>query len=62
MVGGAHPTGLTLRDLERGSWSSRGEYIDHVTSWPEYNRLYAHPFEWTWANQKMRRWFAEHAK
>ena len=34
----------------------------HVAaSWPEYNRLYAHPFEWTWTNQKMRRWFAEHA-
>jgi hypothetical protein len=36
--------------------------IAHVmTSWPEYNRLYAHLFEWTWMNQKMRRWFAEHA-
>ncbi len=32
-----------------------------MASWPEYNRLYAHPFEWTWTNQKMRRWFAEHA-
>jgi DDE superfamily endonuclease len=48
--------------LKRGSWSSREEYIAHVTaSWPEYNRLYAHPFEWTWTNQRMRRWFAEHA-
>ena len=28
---------------------------------PEYNRRYAHPFEWTWTNQKMRQWFAEHA-
>ena len=28
---------------------------------PEYNRLYAHPFEWTWTNQKMRQWFAKHA-
>ena len=50
------------RYLKRGSWPSRGEYIDHVaSSWPEYNRLYAHPFEWTWTNQKMRRWFEEHA-
>jgi hypothetical protein len=26
----------------------------------EYNRRYAHPFEWTWTNHQMRRWFAEH--
>jgi hypothetical protein len=25
-----------------------------LVSAPEYNRLYAHPFEWTWTNQKMR--------
>jgi hypothetical protein len=50
------------RYLKRGSWASREAYISHVmASWPEYNRLYAHPFEWTWTNQKMRRWFAEHA-
>lgn len=50
------------RYLKRGSWASRDEYIAHVmASWPEYNRLYAHPFEWTWTNQKMRRWFADHA-
>lgn len=50
------------RYLKRGSWSSREEYIAHVSaSWPEYNRLYAHPFEWTWTNHRMRRWFAEHA-
>jgi hypothetical protein len=48
--------------LKRGSWGSREEFIDHVlVSWPEYNRRYAHPFEWTWTNQKMREWFAEHA-
>jgi transposase len=50
------------RYLKRGSWASRDEYIARVmASWPEYNRLYARPFEWTWTNQKMRRWFAEHA-
>jgi len=49
------------RYLRRGSWASRQEVIEHVAlSWPEYNRLYAHPFEWTWTNQQMRRWFAEH--
>jgi hypothetical protein len=29
-----------------------------LASWPEYNRRYAHPIEWTWTNQKMRQWFA----
>ncbi len=49
------------RYLKRGSWASRGEDIAHVMgSWPEYNRLYAHPFDWTWTNQKMRRWFDDH--
>jgi DDE superfamily endonuclease len=52
-----------LRYLKRGSWSSRAAYIDHVlSSWPEYNRRYAHPFEWTWTNHKMRRWYAEHTQ
>ena len=48
--------------LRRGSWKSREEFIAHIaSSWPEYNRLYAHPFEWIWTNQRMRRWFTEHA-
>lgn len=47
--------------LKRGSWPSRQALIDHIeAAWPEYNQLYAHPFEWTWTNQKMRRWFAKH--
>lgn len=52
-----------LRYLKRGSWKSRTAYIDHVmSSWPEYNQRYAHPFEWTWTNRKMRLWYAEHAE
>jgi DDE superfamily endonuclease len=48
--------------LKRASWESRAEFIEHVlASAAEYNRLYAHPFEWTWTNQRMRTWFAEHA-
>ncbi len=48
--------------LKRGSWSSREEFIEHVlASGPEYNRLYALPFERTWTNQQMRQWFAAHA-
>lgn len=51
-----------LRYLGRQSWPSREALIDHInTAWPEYNRLYAHPFEWTWTNQQMRRWFEKHA-
>jgi DDE superfamily endonuclease len=51
------------RYLKRGSWVSREELIGQtLASAPEYNRLYAHPFEWTWTNPKMRQWFAEHAR
>jgi hypothetical protein len=51
-----------LRYLRRRSWQDRGEFIQHVMdSWPDYNERYAHPFEWTWTNQRMRRWYDEHA-
>ena len=50
------------RYLRRGSWADRGSFIGHVrTAGLEYNRLYAHPFEWTWTNQQMRVWFAVHS-
>jgi hypothetical protein len=50
------------RYLKRGSWASREELIEHVlASWPEYNQRYAHPFNWTWSNAQMRRWFDQHA-
>jgi hypothetical protein len=50
------------RYLKRASWPDRQGFIDHVTAaGPEYNRRYAHPFEWTWTNHKMRDWFAKHA-
>jgi hypothetical protein len=53
---------FSRRYLRRGSWSSRAAFIEHVAaSWPEYNREYAHPFEWTWSGQKMRKWFKKHA-
>lgn len=48
--------------LKRDSWPRREEFIEHVlASGPEYNRLYAQPFEWMWTNQQMRQWFAKHA-
>lgn len=49
------------RYLQRASWVSRQHFVDHVVvSWPEYNQLYAHPFEWTWSTQQVRKWFDEH--
>ena len=51
------------RYLRRGSWATREGFIEHVmASWLEYNRRYAHPFDWTWTNDRMRKWFAEHAQ
>jgi len=50
------------RYLKRDSWRSREDIIEHINAaWPEYNRLYAHPFDWEWSVPKMRQWFAEHA-
>jgi hypothetical protein len=50
------------RYLKRDSWRSREEFMKHLSvSWPEYNRRYAHPFEWYWTNNQMRQWFAKHS-
>ena len=49
--------------LIRGSWCSREAFKEHIqNSWPEYNRLYAHPFDWKWTIPQMRQWFAKHAE
>jgi len=50
------------RYLKRGSWQDRQGFIDHVkASGSEDDQVYAHPFEWTWTNPKMREWFTRHA-
>jgi hypothetical protein len=47
--------------LRRGSWADRQQFVNHVAAASdEYNRRYAHPFQWTWTNQQMRRWYSEH--
>lgn len=47
--------------LQRGSWASRREMIDHLdASWPEYNRLFAHPITWSWTRARMRTWANNH--
>jgi transposase len=49
------------RYLQRGSWTSRSEFIAHLdASWPEYNRLFAHPFTWSWTRPKMHDWVDRH--
>jgi hypothetical protein len=43
--------------LERGDWNSKQRMIDHLdASWPEYNRLFAHPFSWSWTRRDMHKW------
>jgi DDE superfamily endonuclease len=43
--------------LRRGEWSSKQQMIDHLhASWPEYNRLFAHPFSWSWTRRDMHQW------
>ncbi len=52
-----------LHYLKRDSWRSREEFRAHVAAaWPEYNRLYAHPFDWEWTIPKMKQWFAKHSQ
>ena len=47
--------------LGRGDWASRGQLIDHINaSWPEYNRLFAHPFTWSWTRYRMHKWMDRH--
>lgn len=45
------------RYLNRGDWSSEEQMIDHLNaSWPEYNRLFAHPISWSWTRCDMHKW------
>ncbi len=48
--------------LHQGSWRSRRELIEHLyDSTPEYNRLFAHPIQWSWTRRNLRDWAAERA-
>jgi hypothetical protein len=47
--------------LDRGDWKSRKQMIGHLNaSWPEYNRLFAHPFTWSWTRSDMHKWVDRH--
>jgi len=50
------------RYLKRGDWASRLDLVHHLDqSWPEYNKLFAHPFTWSWTRSKMHEWLARHS-
>lgn len=43
--------------LQRGTWESRQQLIDHLyASAPEYNRLWAHPINWSWTRRDLHQW------
>jgi hypothetical protein len=49
------------RYLKRGNWNSRQHLIDHLeASWREYDRLYAHPFSWSWTRRDLSKWLVRH--
>ena len=53
---------FSSRYLKRSSWTSPEQLLDHAhCAAAEYNRLYAHPFQWSWSRPKMRQWYARHA-
>jgi hypothetical protein len=46
-----------VRYLQRGDWASRQNLIDHlIASTPEYNRLWAHPINWSWTRRDLHEW------
>ncbi len=45
------------RYIKRGSWDSRPAMINHIgVSYPEYNELFAHPFQWSWTRLDFQQW------
>jgi DDE superfamily endonuclease len=47
--------------LERGDWKSKEQMIEHLyASEDEYNRLFAHPFKWSWTIRDMHKWVDRH--
>src|SRR5215510_5615790 len=54
---------FACRYLDRGDWSSKEQMIDHLNaSWPEYNRLFAHPISWSWTRPDMHKWVERHKR
>jgi hypothetical protein len=50
-------TAFSSRYLVRGNWTSRQQMTNHIgRSCTEYNRCFAHPFEWHWTRRDFRLW------
>jgi hypothetical protein len=48
---------FTAKYLDRFDPESRQHLVEHLTlSWPEYNRRFAHPFEWSWTRRDLYAW------
>src|SRR4026207_955845 len=48
---------FTDKYLDRFDCESRQQLIDHLNaSWPEYNRRFAHPFDWSWTRRDLYAW------
>lgn len=46
-----------VRYLQRSNWTSRQHLIEHLcASTPEYNRLWAHPINWSWTRRDLHEW------
>jgi hypothetical protein len=51
---------FSARYIERGHWDSRERMIEHLAaSSHEYNRLWAHPFAWSWTQSRFDQWLAK---
>jgi hypothetical protein len=51
---------FSARYLRRGNWSSREHLALHLLeATEEYDRLFAHPFTWSWTRQDLRRWIEQ---
>jgi hypothetical protein len=52
---------FSQRYLHRGAGVSRQSMMEHMeASWPEYNRLFARPFAWSWTRPQMHAWMDRH--
>ncbi len=51
---------FAARYIQRGVWKSREQLIQHLLeATDEYDRLFAHPFTWSWTRRDMHRLVAE---
>lgn len=50
---------FAARYLQRGDWPNRRHLAEHlIEAAEEYDKLFAHPFTWSWTRRDMRNWVA----